>query len=59
MKYDRDFMKFVHKELWRIAKKLPRLEKALVEAGVPRKFPPKPKDYFLKPKKTSKRRTTQ
>ena len=57
MKYDRDFMKFVHREIWRIAKKLPRLEKALIEAGVPRKFPPKPKDYFVSPKAKPKRRT--
>jgi hypothetical protein len=46
MKYDRDFMKFVHKELWRIAKKLPRLEKALVEAGVPRNSRPSQKTIF-------------
>jgi hypothetical protein len=57
MKYDRDFMKLVHREIWRIAKKLPRLEKALIEAGVPRKFPPKPKDYFVTPKAKPKRRT--
>jgi hypothetical protein len=51
--YSRDFMKFVHKEIWRIAGKLPRFEKALVEARVPRTFPPKPKDHFLttKPKR--------
>jgi hypothetical protein len=37
--YSREFMEFVHKELWRIAAKLPRVEKALVDADVPRTFP--------------------
>jgi hypothetical protein len=55
--YSRDFMEFVHKELWRIAARLPRLEKALVEAGVPRTFPPKPQDHFLTTKAKQKRRT--
>jgi hypothetical protein len=53
----RDFMKFVHKEIWRIARKLPRLEKALVEAGVPRTFPAEPKNRFLTTKPKRKRRT--
>jgi len=57
MKYDRHFMKFVHREISRIAKKLPRLEKALIEAGVPRKFPPKPKGDFLNASTKLKRRT--
>jgi hypothetical protein len=55
--YSRDFMKFVHRELWRIAARLPRLEKALVEAGVPRTFPPNPQDPLLTTTSKRKRKT--
>jgi hypothetical protein len=52
---DPEFLKFMLRQTWRIAKKNPRLYEALVEAGVPKRLPRK-KDHFvtLEPKKRRK-----
>jgi len=54
IRYKREFLEYLLRQIWRDAENNPRLEKALVEAGVPRKFP-KDKDYFFTTR--SKRKT--
>ena len=53
---DSEFMKSLLRRIWRDAEKFPRLKKALIEAGVPRRFP-REKGYFLT--KRPKRRRKQ
>lgn len=44
IRYKLEFIAYLLRQIWRNAENNPRLEKALVEAGVPRRMP-KEKDY--------------
>ena len=52
---DREFMKSLLRRIWKDAEKIPRLKKALIEAGVPRKLPPE-QDHFLTTRPKRKRK---